>query len=97
MGMAIPPDAILSDLPCDETRNPHAATPWPHNPGLPGSHEGRRGKGLKEGKEKERQRSWQEKRQAILKLAARQMPAADIADVLGLDVKLVRKTLANGS
>ena len=49
--------------------------------------------GLAEGSQEERQRSLQEKIAAISKLAARQVPAADIADVLGLDLELVLKTL----
>jgi predicted transposase/invertase (TIGR01784 family) len=49
---------------------------------------------VEEGIEKERQRSFEEKLHAIPKLAARQMSAAEIADILGLDVELVRQQLA---
>jgi predicted transposase/invertase (TIGR01784 family) len=50
--------------------------------------------GLQEGIEKERQRNFQEKLRSIAKLAARKMSADDIADLLGLDVELVRKEMA---
>jgi predicted transposase/invertase (TIGR01784 family) len=54
--------------------------------GLEKGREQGREQGLEEGIKKERRRS-------ILQLAARKMPAEDIADCLGLDVKLVRETL----
>jgi predicted transposase YdaD len=50
--------------------------------------------GMEKGAEEERQRNWQEKLCAISKMAARNMSAADIADVLGLEVDLVRQTMA---
>ena len=46
--------------------------------------------GLKEGIEKERLR-------AIAKMAARNMSAAEIADILGLDEQFVRQQMADGS
>ena len=46
--------------------------------------------GLKEGMEKERLR-------AISKMAAKNMSAAEIADILGLDEQFVRQQMANGS
>jgi len=46
--------------------------------------------GLKEGIEKERLR-------AIAKMAARNMSAAKIADILGLDEQFVRQQMADGS
>jgi predicted transposase/invertase (TIGR01784 family) len=46
--------------------------------------------GLKEGMEKERLR-------AISMMAARNMSAAEIADILGLDEQFVRQHMANGS
>jgi predicted transposase/invertase (TIGR01784 family) len=60
-----------------------------------GKEEGKE-EGLKEGIEKERQRNLQEKLQSISKLAARNLSAEDIADSLGLDIDLVRRTMANG-
>jgi len=50
--------------------------------------------GRKEGIEKERQRSFEEKLRSISKLAALKMSADDIADLLGLDLDLVRKEVA---
>lgn len=52
-----------------------------------------REEGLHEGIEKERQRSQQEKLHAVSKLAALQISPAKIADVLGLDLELVLKTM----
>jgi predicted transposase/invertase (TIGR01784 family) len=50
--------------------------------------------GIEKGIEKERQRSFQEKLRSIAKMAALKMSADDIADLLGLDVDLVRKEMA---
>jgi predicted transposase/invertase (TIGR01784 family) len=58
--------------------------------------------GLKEGLEKgkeegiaaERRRQLKQERRSIAKLAARKIAAKDIAEILGLDVELVRKELA---
>jgi len=54
--------------------------------------------GLKEGMEKgiaaERQQNLQEKLRSVSKLAALEMSAETIADVLGLDVDLVRREIA---
>jgi predicted transposase/invertase (TIGR01784 family) len=52
-----------------------------------------REEGRMQGREEERQRSWEQNRQAILRMAARQISPTDIAEFLGLDVGLVRKTL----
>lgn len=49
---------------------------------------------LQEGIEKERQRTRQLQLDAVAKLAARHMTAAEIADVLGLEVELVAKMMA---
>jgi predicted transposase YdaD len=51
-------------------------------------------KGIEIGIEFERQRNFQEKLRFIVKLVARKMSADDIADLLGLDVDLVRKEMA---
>jgi predicted transposase/invertase (TIGR01784 family) len=56
--------------------------------------------GLKEGMEKgietERQRSFEEKLRSIPKMAARKMNAADIAEILELDLDLVNRELTKG-
>jgi predicted transposase/invertase (TIGR01784 family) len=49
--------------------------------------------GIEEGIAKERQRRHEEKRQMLSKMAAKQYPAEDIADVLGLDIEFVREQL----
>ena len=41
----------------------------------------------------ERQWTMQEKLRSVAKLAARQMPPAEIADVLGLDLEVVANTM----
>jgi predicted transposase/invertase (TIGR01784 family) len=55
--------------------------------------EGRK-EGIELGIETERQRIFQEKLRSIAKLAALKMSAETIADLLGLDVDLVRKEMA---
>jgi predicted transposase/invertase (TIGR01784 family) len=50
--------------------------------------------GLKEGIELERRRNFQEKLRSISKMAAWKMSADAIADLLGLEVELVRKEMA---
>jgi predicted transposase YdaD len=50
--------------------------------------------GIQLGIEIERQRRLEWKSRAIPKLAARQMSAAEIADIVSLDVELVRQQLA---
>ena len=50
--------------------------------------------GLKEGMEKGMEK---ERLRAISKMAARNMSAAEIADILGLDEQFVRQQMANGS
>jgi len=50
--------------------------------------------GLKEGMEKGMEK---ERLRAIAKMAARNMSAAEIADILGLDEQFVRQQMANGS
>ena len=52
--------------------------------------------GIQEGVAKERQRSFQEKLNAISKMAALNIAAADIARILGMDLDLVRQTIAKG-
>ncbi len=49
--------------------------------------------GLKEGIEKERQRNIQEKLGSVAKMAALKMSAKDIAEILGLDIALVRQAM----
>jgi predicted transposase YdaD len=49
---------------------------------------------MEEGAEKERQRFFQEKLGIIAKMAAKKIPAANIADYLELDVDLVRQEIA---
>lgn len=50
--------------------------------------------GLKEGIEEERQRSFQEKLRSVAIMAALKISADTIADLLALDVDLVRKEMA---
>lgn len=49
--------------------------------------------GVEEGIEKERQRNRQEKVNLIAKLAARNLSAAEIADILDLDLEFVLKAI----
>ena len=51
--------------------------------------------GIEQGAKKEQQRQYQEKLGAIAKMAAKNIPAEDIADFLGLEIDLVRQQLAN--
>ena len=53
-----------------------------------------RQEGLQEGIEKERQRTRQLQLDAVAKLAARHLTAAEIADVLGLEIDVVVEMLA---
>ncbi len=50
-------------------------------------------KGMEKGIEKERQRNIQEKLGSVAKLAALKMSAEDVAEILGLDIELVRKAM----
>ena len=47
-----------------------------------------------EGLQEERQRSFQEKLRAISKMTALKISADDIAEILGMDVELVRQAMA---
>jgi len=53
-----------------------------------------RQEGIEKGIKKERQRSRQEKLRLIPKMAARKLSATVIAEILGIEVELVRKTMA---
>jgi len=53
--------------------------------------------GMEKGKEKERQLNMELKLRAISKMAAKNMSAAEIADILGLDEEFVRQQTANDS
>jgi predicted transposase YdaD len=60
-----------------------------------------REEGLKEGMEKGMakgmEKAMEKERRAISKMAARNMSAAEIADLLGLDEQFVRQQMSNGS
>jgi predicted transposase/invertase (TIGR01784 family) len=53
--------------------------------------------GMERGIEEERQRNAQEKLRLIAKMAALKMSAETIADLLGLDLDLVRKEMAKNA
>ena len=55
--------------------------------------EGRK-EGIEEGIEAERQRNFQEKLRSIARMGALKLSAGEIADLLGLDVDVVRKEMA---
>jgi predicted transposase/invertase (TIGR01784 family) len=50
-------------------------------------------KGIEKGARQEREKHLQEKLQSIARMAARKIPAEDIAEILGLDVAVVRAEL----
>jgi predicted transposase YdaD len=53
--------------------------------------------GMEKGMAKGMEKAMEKERRAISKMAARNMSAAEIADMLGLDEQFVRQQLANGN
>lgn len=51
-------------------------------------------KGIEQGERKEQERQLQEKLRAVAKMAAKRIPAEDIADFLGMEIDFVRQQLA---